>query len=45
MHSNHLNHLTILHVYQAKIEKIYIREIVNEFISRKDSREERFSLL
>ena len=45
MHSNHLNHLMILHVYQAKIEKIYIREIVNKFISRKDSREERFSLL
>ena len=45
MHNNRLNHLIVLHVYQDEIDKVDIREIANEFISRKDSRKERFSLL
>ena len=45
MLNNCLNHLMVLHVYHNKIDKVDIREIANEFISRKDSRKERFSLL
>ena len=45
MNNNRLNHLIVLHVYQDEIDKVHIREIANEFISRKDSRKERFSLL
>ena len=45
MHNNRLNHLMVLHVYQDEIDKVDIREIANDFISRKDSRKERFSLL
>ena len=45
VNNNHLDHLMVLHVYQGEIDKVDIREIVNEFISRKDSRKERFSLL
>ena len=45
MHNNRLNHLMVLHVYQDEIGKVDIGEIANEFISRKHSRKERFSLL
>ena len=45
VNNNHLDHLMVLHLYQGEIDKADIREIVNEFISRKDSRKERFSLL
>ena len=45
MHNNRLNHLIVLHVYQDEIDKVDICEIVNEFISRKDSRKDRFNLL
>ena len=45
MHNNRRSDLMVLHVYQDEIDKIDIREIANEFISRKDSRKERFSLL
>ena len=45
MHNNRLNHLMVLHAYQDEIDKVYICEIANEFISRKDSRKGRLSLL
>ena len=44
MHNDRLNYLMLLHVYQDEIDKVNIREIANKFISRKDSRKERFSL-
>ena len=45
MYNNRLHHLMVFHVYQDEIDKFDIRERANEFISRKDSRKERFSLL
>ena len=45
MHNNRLNHLMLLHVYQDEIDKANIREIANKFISKKDFRKERFSLI
>ena len=42
---NRLNRLMVLHVYQDEAGKINIRKIVNEVISRKDSRKERFWFL
>ena len=45
MHNNRLNYLMLLHVYQDEIDKVNIRELANKFISRKDSRKERFSLI
>ena len=39
---NRQNRLMVLHVYQDEAGKINIRKIVNEVISRKDSRKERF---
>ena len=36
MHSNRLNHLMVLHLYQDEIDKVDIREIANEFISSKE---------
>ena len=45
MHNDRLNYLMLLHVYQDEIDKVNIREIANKFISRKDSRKERFSLI
>ena len=35
----------VLHVYQDGIDKADICKIVNDFISRKDPRKERFSVL
>ena len=45
MYNNRLNHLMVFHLYQDEIDKVDIREIANEFISRKDYGKERFSLL
>ena len=45
MHNNNLNHLMVLRVYQDEIDKVDIREIVNEFILKKVSKKERFGLL
>ena len=35
----------VLHMYQEKIEEIDIRNIINEVIDRRESRNEQFSLL
>ena len=45
MRNNRLDDLIVLHVYQEKISKIDNCKVANEFIARKDSRKERFSLL
>ena len=45
MHNNQPNNSMVLYMYAKEIEKIDVPKIGSEFIARKYSRIERFSLL
>ena len=45
MHNNQANDSMVLYMYAKQIEKNDVPKIGSEFIARKDSRIERFSLL